>query len=63
MFDDPSEYAEISAAHPAIVADLQALIAAAAATVFNPSRGGVDPAACAAATGMYGGFWGPWLGV
>ena len=28
-------------------------------SVYDPYRGGDDGAACAAATGTWGGFWGP----
>jgi len=61
VFDDPSEYNEISAAHPAIVKDLQARIDDASATVFNPSRGKVDPDACTKAFSKHSGFWGPFV--
>ena len=61
VFDDPSEYEEISAAHPTIVSDLQALIADASATVFNPSRGVKDDKACEKAFTQHGGFWGPFV--
>ena len=30
-------------------------------TNYNPVRGKPQPAACAKATTVFGGFWGPWL--
>ena len=61
VFDDPSEYNEISSKNPQIVKELQSLIDHATKTVFNPSRGSADDAACTVAFERYGGFFGPFL--
>ena len=61
VFTDPTEHDEVSAAHPAIVAELQALIADAAKTVFNPDRGTDDGTACEKAFNIHHGFFGPFL--
>jgi arylsulfatase B len=61
IFDDPSEYNDVAEAHPDIVADLRARIAAWQATAFSPNRGTDDGAACAAAATTWRGFWGPFL--
>ena len=52
---------DLAGAHPEIVAQLRARIAAWNATGYSPQRGEDDGAACAAALGRYGGFWGPFL--
>ena len=62
VFTDPSEYNDVAADHPDIVADLRARIAAHNATVYRPDRGqAMDKEACAAALNEYHGFWGPFL--
>ena len=52
---DPNEHDEISAAHPDIVAELQAVVDAAAKTVFNPDRGTDDGEACKKAFNIHKG--------
>jgi arylsulfatase B len=63
VFTDPSETADVAAAHPDIVADLRKILVAANETVYSPDRGGDDGAACAATASKWGGFYGPFIGV
>jgi arylsulfatase B len=61
VFQDESEYHDVAAANPGIVAELRARIAHHNATVYRPDRGVNDQAAaCPILLGKYGGFWGPW---
>ena len=61
VFTDPHETSEVSAAHPALVAELAAEVARLQATVWSPDRGADDGLACSVAMGAGGGFWGPFL--
>jgi hypothetical protein len=61
VLDDPSEYADHADARPDIVAELRSLVAEYQAGVFSPQRGTDDGAACAAAMGRHGQFWGPFV--
>jgi hypothetical protein len=60
---DPNEHNDVAAdpANAALVAELFAMLQTHNSTTFTPNRGPVDPKACAAAVGVYGGFWGPWV--
>jgi hypothetical protein len=60
---DPTEHNELGAAKPDKLSALLGEMAAAQEKVFSPDRGLVDKRACEAATGRYGGFWGPWIGL
>jgi len=71
LFDvraDPGEHADVAAAHPRVVAEMTARLAALQATFYsNSDSGGADlcPAGtkdclCYAAEHTYGGFLGPW---
>ena len=62
LFDllaDPNEHNDVAADHPNIVKELYTRILAYQAGVFSPDRGRDDGSACKAATGTWGGFWGP----
>jgi hypothetical protein len=61
MWNAFQEHIEVGAAHPDKLSALLGDIAAAQGKVFSPDRGPVDKRACAAATGKYRGFWGPFL--
>jgi len=61
VFDDPHELHEISAANPAVVAELKARAAALEATVWSPWRGVDSGLACEVAFANYSGFIGPFL--
>ena len=61
VFADPTEHDEVSAEHPDIVAELQAIITAESRTLFNPDRGTDDGKACEKAFNEHGGFIGPFL--
>lgn len=60
---DPNEHNDVAAdpAHAALAAELFAMLQTHNSTTFTPNRGPVDPKACAAAVGVHGGFWGPWV--
>jgi len=60
---DPGEHENLAAALPQRWAAMMARLLAINATFFAPDRGKKDPAACAAALGRWGGFWGPWIDV
>ena len=63
---DPTEHSDLqpnSSSSAAIAQELGAKLAAARATGFRPERGPVDPEACIAGMELWGGFWGPWVGV
>jgi len=62
VFDDPHELHEISAANPAVVAELKAQVAALEATVWSPWRGGDSGLACEVAFANHSGFIGPFHG-
>jgi arylsulfatase I/J len=59
VFTDPTEHNEVSAEHPDVVAELQAIITAESRTLFNPDRGTDDGKACEVAFKVHGGFIGP----
>ena len=62
LFDieaDPSEYEDLAAARPDVVARLKARAEELQRAAYNPQRGGDDGAACGAALGRWGGLWGP----
>ena len=59
--DALQEHDEVGAANPDKLRTLLSDIVTAQRTVFSPDRGPVDKRACAAATGKYRGFWGPFL--
>jgi len=61
IYDDPTEHVELGDTHPVIRLELHQRLNQIEQTVFSPDRGKVDPEACVAADGKYGGFWGPWL--
>ena len=61
VFSDPSEYEDVAAAHPDIVAALTKVAAQAQATAYNPQRGEDDGEACKKAFNVHGGFWGPFV--
>ena len=57
---DPFEAHDLAAKMPAKVEEMRRKIEAYEATAFNPHRGGIDKASCAAAV-QNGDFWGPFL--
>jgi len=59
VVNDPNEYVDVSEANPDVVAKMRARILELQKTVYDPDRGGDDGAACAAGTGAWRGFWGP----
>jgi hypothetical protein len=61
VLTDPSEYHDLAAERPDIVARLRARIAELQATVYNPDRGTHDKDMCLAGLDRHGGFLGPWL--
>ena len=64
LFDlgsDEGEAVDLASVEGGTFAGMLARVDELQATVFSPDRGGTDPAACAAALGVYGGYWGPWL--
>ena len=56
---DETEHHDVAEANPAVVARLAARLAQVEATAWAPARGAPQPAACAAAHGVYGGVYGP----
>ena len=61
LFDldsDPNEYHDLASELPEVAARMRARIAQLQEAVYDPYRGTDDGAACAAATGRWGGFWG-----
>ena len=58
---DPGEHDDLSEQQPQQVARLLKELSEAQSGVYSVDRGPVDTAACEAAMGKYGGFWGPWL--
>lgn len=59
--EDPHEHEEVSSLYPDKLAELQAALAKANQTLFNPDRGLNNPAACELAASKYGGFVGPFV--
>jgi arylsulfatase I/J len=59
VFTDPSEYSDIAADHPDIVAALTKVAKEQEATAYNPQRGTDDGEACQKAFAVHKGFWGP----
>ena len=64
LFDldtDPTEHVDLAAQKPTLLHNLRKLAAAYDKGVYqSPGSSKADPAAKAAATSRYGGFWGPW---
>lgn len=58
---DPLERRDLAREMPEQVKKLRAKLEAYEATAFNPNRGYISHAACAAAMHKYGGFWGPFM--
>jgi len=58
---DPFEDTDLAASNPSRVVAMLAKLEAYEQTAFNPHRGQIDPAACRAVLGEYGGFWGPFI--
>ena len=56
---DPEERTNLAAALPDAWAAMLKRVDAAQAEVYSPRRGKKDKRACEAATGRYGGWWGP----
>ena len=63
VVSDPGEYNELSKAQPKKHAEMMARWGVLSVNDFAPDRGTKDPRACAVATGLYGGFWGPFAFV
>jgi len=61
IYNDPTEHFDVGDANPDIRTKLRNRLAELEKTVFSPTRGPVDPAACDAALNKYGRYWGPWL--
>jgi arylsulfatase B len=61
VFTDPSEYEDIAAAHPQVVAELTRVATEYQATAYNPQRGVDDGEACQKAFNVHDGFWGPFV--
>jgi len=64
LFDlgsDEGEAVDLASVEGGTFASMLARVDELQATIFSPDRGGTDPAACAAALGVYGDNWGPWL--
>ena len=59
VMSDPTEHHEISAAHPEIVAELQARLEAVEAKAWIPNRGTAMREACNRS--RYAGHYGPWI--
>jgi len=57
--NDPGEHLNLAAAKPDLWNTMMARIVEINATYFQPDRGHKDSAACSAALGKYGGYWGP----
>ena len=56
---DPTEHADLAATAPEQLKWLQLQLKQHGAGLFDPDRGGPDPAACATALGRWDGIWGP----
>ena len=66
LFDvmaDPLEERNLGEQMPDLFASMLARIDELQKTVYSPKRGSKDDAACKAAEGQYGGYWGPWVDV
>ena len=66
LFDllaDPTEHVNLAAAKPGVFRAMMRRLNEINDTLFAPDRGSSDPAACVAALGKYGDFWGPWIDV
>ena len=61
VFTDPSEYNEVSAQNPEIVAQLRARIAYHNSTMYRPNRGTPSNLACNASLNKWKSFWGPFI--
>ena len=64
LFDltaDPLEATDLAISMPQTVERMRSRLEVLLPTAFNPHRGNVDPRACEAALGKYGGFWGPFV--
>jgi arylsulfatase B len=59
VMDDPNELNDVASSHPALVAELKAVMAAYEATAYAPDRGTDDGTACRTAFGNWSGFMGP----
>ena len=60
---DETEHNNIAPALPKMAKEMRARLDALNKGNYDPDRGQGDPAACRAAKDMYGGFYGPWVGV
>jgi hypothetical protein len=58
---DPAEHVNLATTMPEQLAGVKDVLAVHSTHLFSPDRGGNDPAACTAATGVWGGFWGPFV--
>jgi len=63
IFADPSEHKNVAKQNPDVFNKLIARIAELQKHVYSPNRGSSSSKACAAATGKYGGFWGPYMDI
>ena len=61
IVNDPYELTDISSQYPGHVAGLRNKIKDLQKNVYNPDRGGKDPAFCTTGYKKYGGFVGPWI--
>jgi arylsulfatase I/J len=57
--EDPGEHVDLAAARPDVAARMRARMAQLTRAAYSPERGADDGAACKAAFGRWGGFWGP----
>lgn len=63
LMSDPTEHSNLAQRNIAKLAQLKQILKAHSGALFSPDRGGPDPAACAAASGRYQGFWGSFVDV
>ena len=63
IFSDPLEEHSLAEQMPDLFASMLARVDELQKGVYSPKRGGKDKAACTAAMGRYGGYWGPFVDV
>jgi len=63
IWEDPTEYNDISAKYPHIAKDMLARLEYYETTIFNPYRGPIDNYGCEIADSVYGGFIGPFVDI
>ena len=61
IYNDPGEHHNLASLHTDVWHSMMQRLLEINQTFFAPNRGSKDPVACNMATGVYGGFWGPFV--